>query len=396
MNNIIKDIKIHKVKVTAQGPFMNMLISNLYRHHINVSHIEYLDESAISFITKKENLKILKKDFKDYKFYINKEEGIYRLKPFILRNKVFFISLIFGLAIFICLKNIIVKVDVIHSDKEIRELVTNELEERGVKRLTFKKSFDSLQKIKQEILEKYPDKLEWIEIENIGMTYVVRIEQRIITEEKENNDYCHIVAKKDAILTKINSVSGMNMKESGDYVQKGDIIISGDILFNDEVKKSLCAEGSVYGEVWYNVDVSVPLNYKEKIETGKSRINFMYETSKEQHTILKSRLENKIVKNKKIFSLWGVTFYYQKEYEVIVKNKNYTEKEALNRAIELAKEKINVKLSDNERIIVQKVLKTSIKDSTMNVVVFTSVEENIGDIERYIPQSNNEETRDQE
>ena len=54
------------------------------------------------------------------------------------------ISLIFGLAIFICLKNIIVKVDVIHSDKEIRELVTNELEERGVKRLTFKKSFDSL------------------------------------------------------------------------------------------------------------------------------------------------------------------------------------------------------------------------------------------------------------
>ncbi len=392
MNEYLKKLKEHKVQIIVKGPFLNLFITNVYRFHINISHIEYIDKETLSCIISKNNLKVLKREFKDYKIIIKKEEGIYRLKPFLIKNKIFFTTILFGLVIFGFLKNVIVKVEVIHSDKQIREFVTDELEQRGIKRLTLKKSYKELQKIKQEILEKYPNKLEWIEIENIGMTYKIRIEQRIITDIPKSDDYCHIIASKSTILTKVNSTAGMNLKMPGDYVEKGDIIISGDITYNEELKNSLCAQGEAYGEVWYKASVKVPLNYQEKIKTGKSRINFMYETEKDKHTILKSRFDNKVVENKKLFSLLGVTIYYQKEYEVKVENKKYTKEEALDRALELAAEKINLKLDEKEHIIAQKVLNNKLKDSTMYVDVFTSVEENIGVVEHYTPQNNTEES----
>ncbi len=392
MNEYLKKLKEHKVQIIVKGPFLNLFITNVYRFHINISHIEYIDKETLSCIISKNNLKVLKREFKDYKIIIKKEEGIYRLKPFLIKNKIFFTTILFGLVIFVFLKNVIIKVEVIHSDKQIREFVTDELEQRGIKRLTLKKSYKELQKIKQEILEKYPNKLEWIEIENIGMTYKIRIEQRIITDIPKSDDYCHIIASKSTILTKVNSTAGMNLKMPGDYVEKGDIIISGDITYNEELKNSLCAQGEAYGEVWYKASVKVPLNYQEKIKTGKSRINFMYETEKDKHTILKSRFDNKVVENKKLFSLLGVTIYYQKEYEVKVENKKYTKEEALDRALELAAEKINLKLDEKEHIIAQKVLNNKLKDSTMYVDVFTSVEENIGVVEHYTPQNNTEES----
>ena len=302
MNEYLKKLKEHKVQIIVKGPFLNLFITNVYRFHINISHIEYIDKETLSCIISKNNLKVLKREFKDYKIIIKKEEGIYRLKPFLIKNKIFFTTILFGLVIFVFLKNVIIKVEVIHSDKQIREFVTDELEQRGIKRLTLKKSYKELQKIKQEILEKYPNKLEWIEIENIGMTYKIRIEQRIITDIPKSDDYCHIIASKSTILTKVNSTAGMNLKMPGDYVEKGDIIISGDITYNEELKNSLCAQGEAYGEVWYKASVKVPLNYQEKIKTGKSRINFMYETEKDKHTILKSRFDNKVVENKKLFS----------------------------------------------------------------------------------------------
>ena len=46
-------------------------------------------------------------------------------------------------------------------------------------------------------------------------------------------------------------------------IEKGDIVIGGDIKVEEEIKKSVCALGNVYAEVWYTVNVSVPLNYEK-------------------------------------------------------------------------------------------------------------------------------------
>ena len=61
--------------------------------------------------------------------------------------------------------------------------------------------------------------------------------------------------------------------EVNDYVHKGDIIISGDIKKDEELLKKVCARGKVYAEVWYMVNVSIPITKEERIKTGKKRYN---------------------------------------------------------------------------------------------------------------------------
>ena len=135
--------------------------------------------------------------------------------------------------------------------------------------------------------------------------------------------------------------------------------------------------------MWYTVNVSVPLNYEKVTYTGKKRNNFMIENSKEKKVLLKSRFGSKKVKNKKLFSLFGNTLYIQTEYEITKEPRKYNEKQALNEALRLSKEKINLKLHDKERIITQKVLNNEVKNSKMIVEVFVSVEENIGKTQHY-------------
>jgi len=303
-------------------------------------------------------------------------------------------KLLFGILLIYFFSNVIVKVNVIHSKKDIRVLVTNALEEKGIKRLTLKKDYQTLQKIKQEILEENKDKLEWIEIETDGMTYNVRIEERIITNIEEEKNTCHIVADKSGIVTKIMTYRGVSNVNVNSYVEKGDILISGEVKLNEETKDNVCASGNVYAEVWYTVKVTLPLNYEEAKRTGKMRYNFMYEDKYNKHVILKSRLKNKEVENKEIISLLGKKIYLQKEYETTVKKKKYNEQEALKKALLLAKEKLSVKLDENESIITQKVLKKSTNDSKMELEVFTSVEENIGRLEEYTPELAKEQEND--
>ncbi len=378
MLNTINKIKTHQVEVAVTGPFLNHFILNLYRQHIAISNLKYQNAETITFTTDYENVLIIQDTFTDYQIKIINNKGIYRFIPWLKHNKIFLICLLLGIIIFSFCQNIIVRVDVIHSDKKIRELVTEELEENNIKRLTFKKSYQELQKIKNKILAKYPDKLEWIEIENVGMTYKVRIEERIITKFSEDNNFCHIIALKDGIITKIISEKGEKLKDKGDYVSKGDIIISGDIKANEEVKNSLCAKGEVYGEVWYTVNVSIPLNYEKKLQTGRKRWNLMYDNGKEKQTIFKSRFKNYEVKNTKLFSILGYSFYKQTELELKVTKEKYTLNEALEEALKQAKSKVKLKLHDKERIITQKVLNKSVKNSKMKVEIFVSVEESIG------------------
>ena len=105
------------------------------------------------------------------------------------------------------------------------------------------------------------------------MKYIIRCEERKIKKINKESGYRNIVAKKDAYITKIISTKGVNLVRSGEYVKKGDVLISGEIKLYEEVKGDTLATGYVYGNVWYNVEVSIPKEENKKEYTGKSRFN---------------------------------------------------------------------------------------------------------------------------
>ena len=253
----------------------------------------------------------------------------------------------------------------------------------GIKRFTLKKSYDEITKIKEEILKMYPQDLEWLEIEVVGMTYQVKIEQRIITKEKKNPSSCHLIATNNAIVTKIIPVKGVPLVGVNTAVKKDDILISGEITFNEEVKNNVCASGKVYGEVWYTVNVNLPLNYTNKKYTGKKRFNIGYEYKKNRGVIFRNRLDSYETKSKKLFTIFGISIYLNTDYELTISKKKYTEQEAIKKSLELAKEKLSLQIADNERILSQKVLKKTVNNSKMEVVVFSSVEKLISKSVKY-------------
>ncbi len=371
------------IKIHVIGKNIERFIQRLYNEKIELLNIKYINYKEIEIKINKKDLEHINKIKTIYKIEVTELFGINKLKYLIKQNIHVIISIIISFIIIIFLSNVIYKVEVIHSSKELRELIINELKEKGVKEKSLVKNYKQIQDIKKEILDKYKDKIEWLEIERSGVKYIVRVEERIITKENSDNIPSNIVAKKDAIIKDIDAVKGEVVKNINDYVKKGDTIITGEIKLYEELKNTVKAIGKVYGEVWYQASIEYPMNYYEEKTTGKTKkILSITLLNKKLELFTFHKFETKKIKEQIIYQNKLIPFKISKEYqeETIIINENLTEEEAFNKAIQKVEEKINGNLKGKEKILNIKCLKKEIKDSTIILDLFISVLEDITEI----------------
>ena len=209
------------------------LIRKIENLSIKIYEVKYIEKVLYLKVTKNDYEKISKYII-SYKFKIVRNTGINKLIENIKQEKIFVISLVVGFLVFLCLKNLIVKVNIVHENGNIRELIKDELDENGIKVLSFKKSYKKLDEIRQKILDKHPDKLDWMEFEVRGMVINVKIEERIITDIKKNDRVCDIVAKKNGVINEIKIEQGEGLVNINDYVKEGDLLIRGSVKYNEE------------------------------------------------------------------------------------------------------------------------------------------------------------------
>lgn len=365
--------------IKISGKDINRFIKKLYKSNIYMEHIEIFDKYCYVKLSKDNYLKLLKiKTI--YEIKVVRLFGIIRLIDLIKRYYIFILMFLIGLIYLFVLSNIIFEVDVIHSKKDIRDLLYKELNNYNISKYHFIKSYNDKEKIETLILKKYKDKLEWLEINRIGTKYEIRVEERIIKEVKKQEEPRNIVAKKDGIIMKIESSKGEIVKKINDYVKKGDIIISGSITKNDEVKNIVQAEGMVYAEVWYKASIDMPFYYKEEKITGKIHKVLKLKVL-EKDIYLINFNKYKTYKEDKIFSLENkllpISLSYSKEKETNIYERLYSYEEAINVAKELTYNKIKSNLKENERILKQKILETNENENYVNVVIFYKVYEDI-------------------
>lgn len=370
----------HYIYIKTNTRHKNRILVKLYKNHINVYDIVYKGDTLYLKILYDDYAKV-KKNIVTSSFYYASDSGFFRIRKHFSFFKIFCIFF-FLFLIYFC-SFLIVKVDVVHSNKEIRTLVLNALEDYGIQPLHFKKSYEELQEIKRKVLETYKDRLEWIEIENVGMTYVVRIEERIVNPPSEEEKTCHIVASKSGIVSSVQSSKGESLVHEGLYVQEGDILITGAISFNEEIKNYVCASGKVMAEVWYQTTVHLPITYSNKTRTGKMRYNFSFDFGHGKHKIFKSRLVHYETEENVLFQVFGFTFYQLKEYEIEEEVLEYDLEGGVQKALALTEEKMKLKLKADEKIVMQKVLKKSRNDSTIDVEIFYAVIEDITKVEEF-------------
>ncbi len=371
----------NKYKLLIVGKNPKRFLDNLISLKISLYDVKLTDKELTIVVDLDDYNKILKLKT-SYKIKVIDYYGLVKYENILKKYNVFFICLIIGLVLIKILSSIVFDIDIEHPKSEIRELVLADLEEFGISKYHFKVSYDEKEKIIKKILHKETDRLEWLEIDSIGTKYVVKVEERIKNDPKIDNTFQHIVAKKDAMILQIQASSGEIKVSKNDYVKKGDILISGFITKDEEIKKKVKAIGTVYGEVWYQAEITLPKVYKEIKYTKNSKKRFQvkflshdfllfdfkpYKTYESSNITL---LENRLL---------PMSFNYSKVKETKEITKRYTGKKGESEALKLAEKNLKKKLSVNDSIISKKVLKKTEKDSKIIIDIFFKVKEDITD-----------------
>ena len=252
------------------------------------------------------------------------------------------------------------------------------MDKRNISKLKLAVNFNKKENIKKDILDKNKDKLEWMEITRIGSKYIINVEERIKKDINENNNPQNIVASKNAIIMSIEAKRGSIVKKLNDYVKKGDVIVTGEITHKEEVVDLVRADAKIYGETWYNVHVSYPFAYYEKIYTGNSKKRLKFKIFNKELNIGRKYKEEEIDENI-IFQnkLLGVKFSLDNVKEVVITDDVYTVSDAYEKGLELAKKELLKQLDKDSKILSQKKLKIIINNSTIDIDIFFKVYENI-------------------
>lgn len=361
-------------KVT--GKRYERFLKTLRQLHIRIYSISYQEKTMVIEVDE-EGYEKLQKIKTTYEIEVISYKGKARIFFYFRKYRIFLSAILFGICLLLALSNLIWKVEVVHSKQEIRMLLTDALEEKGICPFRMKLSFQKKEKIKKEILETYKDKIEWLEIEEVGTKYVVRVEERKKNDKEEDTSPRHIIASKDAMILTIQAEAGEVVKKRFDYVKKGDVLISGIIHKNEEAKSKVKAVGAVYGEVWYTVSILLPVHYYEEKVIGTPKTRLALQALSKTFSLQKGTY--RIKKTTPIFksALFPLSLQIETVEEISQTVKHYDLENGEKEGVHLALEKLKVRLPEKSEILTQKVLKKQKKGSKIYIEVFFKVKEEI-------------------
>ena len=322
----------------------------------------------------------IKKLAPTYEITILKRTGKAYLIHLYKTKKIFLYSIIFAFLVIILLTNIIFSVRVVETDKEIKDMILTDLRENGITRFRFKVSYKRKEAIREKILEKEKAYLEWLEIEEVGTMYQVKVIRRINNPKEEELKPRSIVAKKKGRITRIEADYGEVTTKKNDVVDKGDTLISGLIKNKEEIKTKVAARGKVYAEVWYQVNLNLPTIYQEEIKTGNKK-NTLEIIFLDKNIFISElfKYNNSISKETVLYNNPLIPFRisFTKKEEIKLKQVAYQEDKTLKKIKKLAVDKLKQRIGNDIKILAINVLKKKASADKIEVELFFKVEEDI-------------------
>lgn len=322
----------------------------------------------------------IKKLAPTYEITILKRTGKAYLIHLYKTKKIFLYSIIFAFLVIVLLTNIIFSVRVVETDKDIKDMILTDLRENGITRFRFKVSYKRKEAIREKILEKEKDYLEWLEIEEVGTMYQVKVIRRINNPKEEELKPRSIVAKKKGRITRIEADYGEVTTKKNDVVDKGDTLISGLIKNKEEIKTKVAARGKVYAEVWYQVNLNLPTLYQEEIKTGNKK-NTLEIIFLDKNIFISElfKYNNSISKETVLYNNPLIPFRisFTKKEEIKLKQVAYQEDKTLKKIKKLAVDKLKQRIGNDIKILSINVLKKKTSADKIEVELFFKVEEDI-------------------
>ncbi|MGA8943110.1 MAG: sporulation protein YqfD [Thermoactinomyces sp.] len=265
-----------KIECICEGEKLISLVNQAVQAGMMIEDIEWLDEHRIRLrIPLSQFLAFYKlRRQAGIRIRITKKEGF----PFLLKRikkRKFFIGgfVLFFIFIFM-FTSLIWKVKIEGTEKISSKQVQALLEKEGVYPGQWKMRLPDREEIQYRLLKQLPQ-ASWVGYRVEGTRVVVTVVEK--KEPQQEPDTAgdagpvHLVATKNALIYDMQVERGYPLVEVNDVVQKGQTLVSG--IYGDvEGSKSrniVGAKGKVWGEVWYESDVVIPLERKRKVYTGE-------------------------------------------------------------------------------------------------------------------------------
>ena len=330
-------------------------------------------------ICKRTKCKVKIKNKKGFPFTVKKYK----------KRKVFLILLLIIILAIIALSRFIWNIEVEGNIDISKEEIMQLAEEYGLTIGASKGKIDTKEIINNIRLER--DDIAWVGIDIKGTNAIIKIVEADEKPEIVNEDeYCNIVADKDAIITKVSAQNGTPLVKEGDVVTKGDIIIAGWLEGKYTGRQYVHSQGEVQARVWYTTTEKIALKETKKIETGNIENKYSVKINNFQINLHKSlpnfQKYDTIEENKKLrlFSNFYLPLelvkYTYKEYEEVVVVHSFEEAKqmGIDRAAETLKENIEGKK------VLDKQVQVKAEAEYIEVQVTYEVEENIGMEEKIV------------
>ena len=372
--------------IEIKGKNVKRLLTKIFKLKINISSIKY-EKNRVLLKVSYEDYKKIKQIKTTYQINIIKTCGKKKLLEDLTKYKVSITTFVISVFFVIFLSNFILFINIETDNTKMRNLIRDELKNNNLTIFSLKKDYNNLQEITSNIKNNNLDKIEWIELDQKGVSLNAKVIERVTNQKTNETGYKDIVAEKNGYIRAIYSRQGQVLKNIDDYVKKGEVIISGNIFRNDKPVAKVKASGKVYAEVWYIVKINKSLNYNKIKDEGKGYLKLTLNVNNHEITFLKIP-KKVIVEDKNIlFDNNQFKIYSKKEKNYKVEKSKYTEREITKILETRAKNEIIKGLEKDEYIILQKTLKKYNNNGKMYIEVFfktyedISLEKNIQKIE---------------
>lgn len=201
------------------------------------------------------------------KVHVIRRRGLPFLMDKLGRRKFFalgFVAFIVGLYL---LSSVIWQVHIEGNEKISTHQIIEAAEKLGIKSFKWKFRLDSPEELTNKLMTALPG-AAWIGFEMKGAQARIHIVESKLPVKKPLMNPRNLVAKTDAVITKMLVDRGRPMVKLNSRVKKGDILVSG-ILGDEKNRQIVVSNGSIRGLVWHEYDISVPLIHQYKVYTGQ-------------------------------------------------------------------------------------------------------------------------------
>ncbi|WP_028775340.1 sporulation protein YqfD [Shimazuella kribbensis] len=266
------------VTIECNGEHISLLLDQIVQAKVVLSHVKWVNNEKVRITVSLNDMMQVWKYMKLHKVngrIVKKVGPFFWLKR--MKKRKFFVI---GFAIFLFLlfffSSFIWYVDIEGNEQIPDKHILSILQKERIYPGQLKVGLPNSDELQRKLLKRIPN-ASWIGVRLEGTRIIVTIAEKkrvdSIGEKKLVRKPVNLIAKKNAFIMDVRVFHGNPVIKVHDAVKKGQLLVSG--AYGDATTPSkgpiVGAQGIVLGEVWYQSEVVVPLQYVQNEYTGEKK-----------------------------------------------------------------------------------------------------------------------------